>query len=192
MANSMDSHKALANSIVYSRSGFSYQSARSVEHAEPDLYLDFISFLAVAQKLEIDFLPITWQTALDEVGRGGTATIRQLLINLQMSFAFKRVLTSRKEDRYIFRELINEISVLGHPSIGEHPNIVSLEGICWDVLPYEKAWKVRPVLVFEKTQLGDLRNFADSDPGSNISVQDRLKLCNDVALALRDMQVKRE
>lgn len=33
-----------------------------IPKAEENLYFDFISILALAQKLEIDFLPVSWQT----------------------------------------------------------------------------------------------------------------------------------
>ena len=61
---------------VYAESGNDYQS---------DIHCDFLSFLGIAQMLRIDFLPITWQPALETVGHGGTAEIRQALVNLQMS-----------------------------------------------------------------------------------------------------------
>ena len=156
---------------------------------------NLITFLAIAQKLGIDFLPITWQPALSEVGAGGTAEIRQSLIHLQMSFAFKIVKdavwideideTQRlKEMKTGFQVLISEILVLGHPSVREHPNIVSLLGICWDILPSCRVWHL---LVFERTALGDLWSFAGSEEGKNISIETRLKLCADVATSVRDL-----
>lgn len=41
---------------------------------------DILTFLALAQKRNIDFLPITWYPALDAVGSGGTAEIRKALV----------------------------------------------------------------------------------------------------------------
>lgn len=154
-----------------------------------------ITFLAIAQKLEIDFLPILWQPALSEFGAGGTAKIRQSLIHLQMSFAFKIFKDAAwidaidesqrpKQIKTSFQVLISEISVLGHPSVREHPNIISLLGICWDILPSGCVW---PVLVFERAALGDLWIFAESEEGKNISIETRLKLCADVATAVRDL-----
>lgn len=165
-------------------------------HPQNRNHLDnLITFLAIAQKLEIDLLPITWQPALSQVGAGATAEIRQSLIHLQMSFAFKRFKDAAwidaidesqrpKEMKTGFRVLMSEIFVLRHPSVREHPNIISLLGICWDILPSGCVW---PVLVFERTALGDLWSFAESEEGKNISIETRLKICADVATAVGDL-----
>jgi len=96
-------------------------------------HYDFISFLAVAQRLGMGFLPITWQQALDLLGMGGTAEIRQSLINLQRSLVFKRNTLSTMSEESRYRTLISEVSILGHPAIRNHTNVVTLEGICWDI-----------------------------------------------------------
>ena len=176
-------------------SGTLSHHATPAEISHADIHYDFISFLAVAQRRKFDFLPITWQPALDDVGRGATAEIRQSFINLQMSFAFKRMtplnsLQQGERGYRAFRALISEVSVLGHPSIRKHPNVINLEGICWDVVGEEEA--VWPVLVFEKTQYGDLCKFMESDVGLRMSMGDRLKLCVDIATAVMDMHSSRE
>ncbi len=61
-----------------------------------------------------------------------------------MEFALKRFRQSHRSEEIIFRSLIAENWVLGHPSIYEHSNILRLEGVCWGVPPDEKVW---PVLV---------------------------------------------
>lgn len=181
--------------IQLSSSGRDFASVTSTNPPIDDLPYNLITFLAIAQKLEIDFLPITWQPALSEVGTGGTAEIRQSLIHLQMSFAFKVIKDAKRiekidetqrpsEVKSRFWALIREISVLGHPSVREHPNIISLLGICWDILPSGRVW---PVLIFEKAALGDLWRFAASEEGKNMSNKTRLKLCADVATAIRDL-----
>lgn len=175
--------------------GSEVSSAISAHPQNGNQLYNLITFLAIAQKLEIDFLPIIWQPALSKVGAGGTAEIRQSLIHLQMSFAFKIVHDAAwideidesqrpKEMKTVFQVLISEIIVLGHPSVREHPNIISLFGICWHILPSGCVW---PGLVFEKTALGDLWSFAESEEGKNISIETRLKLCADVATAIRDL-----
>jgi hypothetical protein len=78
--------------------------------------------------------------------------------------------------------------VLGHASTRNHPNIVDLQGICWDVASDDKVW---PVLVFEKSQYGDLHNFTTLSIGRELSVADRLKLCVDVSKAISDMHFNR-
>ena len=178
-------------------SGSASYSAAPAEPVVPDCPYDLISFLAVAQKLEIDFVPITWQPDLDAVGRGATAEIRQLLISLRMSFAFKRLRWSASglfDEGRTLQALISEIKILGHPSIRCHPNIIRLEGACWDIPPGDEKVEpeVWPVLVFEKMKHGDLDSFINSDTGKIICLDDRLKLCADVASAMVTMQACRK
>ena len=59
--------------ITYTSCGKIYQSARSVSSQNDN----FRDVLGAAQRLRIDFLPVRWQPALDEVVQGGTATVRQ-------------------------------------------------------------------------------------------------------------------
>lgn len=141
---------------------------------------DFISFAATAQRCQVDLLPITWQPALGIVGSGGFAEISQALMNVQMSFAFKRVLPRRQHES-TFSRLETEISVLSHPRIRHHPNIINLEGICWEFDINQRTW---PVLVFEKMERGDLFEFLKTTEGEALSLQERIELCSDVAHAL--------
>lgn len=152
-----------------------------------DAQIDLITFLATIQGLQVAILPITWQSARQPFGAGATSTINEALIDLQTSFAFKCVSEKQKREEpeaRIFQALISEITVLGHPFIREHPNIVELQGISWDIPSNDEIW---PVLVFEKTQLGDLYNFATSPVGRDLSVNERLELCVGVGTAIVDM-----
>jgi hypothetical protein len=142
----------------------------------PERSYNFISILALAENLNFDFLPTTWLPAIGTLGVGGTAEIRQDLVNMQMSFAFKRTTLDRDN---AFRALYSEISVLGHPAVRTHKNIIKLEGICWDVSPGDSA--VWPVLVFQKSTCGDLRQFMHSEAGRVLPVADVLSLLTDVA-----------
>ena len=169
--------------ISYTRSGEIGQSASSISDQEYDL----LDFLGVAQSLNIDLLPSTWQPTLDAVGKGGTAEIRQALINVQTSFAFKHFKhpNSAEQESQKWRALIAEISVLGNPTIRNHPNVVDIEGVCWDTVDGgEKVW---PVLVFEKTQFRDLDRFMKSGRGKELDSKSRLDMLFDVALAVRDL-----
>ena len=174
--------------ISFWRSGTLSGSATLAGPAKSGQYYDFVALLSVLQKLKIGILPITWQPALDVVGEGATAEIRQSLIHLQLSFAFKRLkrLEHRSSDNEnALRALISEISILGQPPVRIHPNIVRLEGVCWDYWPEdEQVW---PVLVFEKTTRGDLGKFLQSDAGRTTDIRDRLKFCSDVAAGLMAM-----
>jgi hypothetical protein len=171
-------------------SGKPIQSAAPEKGTVTDLHCDFISFLGIAQSLKIDFLPITWQPALDSLGQGATAELRQALVNLQMSFAFKRLVSTgpaqlEMDETENFRALIAEISILGHPSMRDHPNIIRLEGICWDLVSgSDKVW---PVLVFEKSQHGDLQAFMGRAEGKRLTLGERLNICANIALAVMDM-----
>jgi Protein tyrosine and serine/threonine kinase len=142
----------------------------------PESSYNFISILALTKNLNFDFLPITWLPAIETLGVGGTAEIRQDLVNMQMSFAFKRTTLNRDN---AFRALFSEISVLGHPAVRTHENIIKLAGICWDVSPGDST--VWPVLVFQKSTCGDLRQFMHSEAGRALPVTDALSLLTDVA-----------
>jgi hypothetical protein len=174
----------------FEKSGKLLRTAAPAKSTATDSQCDFLSFLSIAQNLKIDFLPITWQPALDGVGQGGTAKIRQALVNLQMSFAFKRLVSTgpaqtETDETRNFRALIAEISALSHPSIQDHPNIIGLEGICWDVVSSrEKVW---PVLVFEKARHGDLHTFMGQAKGKRLTIEERLNICVDIAIAVMDM-----
>ena len=166
-----------------------------------DAPYDFITFLAVAQKLQIEFLPLTWQPALEHIGRGGTSQITQALINLQTSFAFKRVQEWKgRDENELFQILIREIMLLRYPCVRNHPYIAELQGICWDVprefpieleaaeaADFQHTGKIWPVLVFEKSHYGDLSFFARSPMGRDLGFDERLKLCLHIGDALAVM-----
>ena len=183
MSISSDCNRDYSGLIEYTRSGIYSHSACSTWKDEHD----FLDFLGVAQNLKIDFLPISWQPALERVGEGGSAEIRQSLINIQTTFAFKRLKRSRSswEEAQRWHTLIAEISILGYLAVRKHRSIAHIEGICWDVITGgEEVW---PVLVFEKTRHGDLGMFMSSDLGKQLGSKERLDLLSDIALAIRDL-----
>ena len=146
---------------------------------------DFISFLAVAQYYEIDFVSLGWEQGRGRLGSGGTSEIWQSSLDKGKDFAFKRMrsaITDSDDQENGFNALVSEVSILSHPSIRHHQNIVNLEGISWENHP--KSQKVWPVLVLEKAPLGDLRSFMDSEEGRLTTMRDRLELCTDVASAI--------
>lgn len=149
---------------------------------------DLISFLAVAQYYEIDFVSVTWEKGRGQMGLGATSKIWQSSLSRRVDFAFKRTklaersLVDSQDEERAFNALVSEISVLRHPSIQHHQNIVNLEGICWEIPPQsERVW---PVLILEKSQLGDLESFMYSEEGRATTMHQRLGLCSDVANAL--------
>jgi hypothetical protein len=178
--------------ISYTKSRTSFESASPFQLRDPAGFFDLYSFLGVAQSLHVDFLPLTWQQALEDVGLGGTSRIRQAPINAQMSFVFKCLKEKAREDeRKAFQALISEISVLGHPSIRKHPYINRLEGVCWDVERTDIAHRIWPVLVFEKSPYGDMETFSSSIVFQQMSLRDRLDLCIDVGTAILYMHTSR-
>ncbi|KAL8688110.1 MAG: hypothetical protein Q9224_004970 [Gallowayella concinna] len=155
--------------------------------AEADAHQNLLSFLAIAQKYSVDFLPITWQSALEPFGEGGTAKISQAVVNIQMSLAFKRTKlstdsphsTSTAENEHrVYRALISELMVLEHPIIKEHPNVLKLEGICWEISKTKP--EVVPVLVFEKAPLGDLESHLLSERGKRLNFTEKRNVCADI------------
>ena len=138
-------------------------------------------FLSVIQKLGIDILPVTWN-ALKAFNRGGTADIHQAVVDIEITFAFKRAsrLLKQKKEAEAFWALISEVIVLGNPVIRDHPNIINIEGICFEI----DADDVRPVLVFEKAQLGDLEQFLGTTEWNDGLFDMQLSLCADIACAI--------
>jgi len=100
-----------------------------------------------------------------------------------MPLAFKRFHGNNDSDTD-FLPSISEVMVLSQPAIKMHPNIVNLEGICWEI----KHWteKAVPVLVFEKAAW-DLQQFMNVSEGRNMSLDDRLNLCADIGSAIRTL-----
>ncbi|RYO93033.1 hypothetical protein DL764_008053 [Monosporascus ibericus] len=165
---------------------------------------NFISFLAVSQRLEVPLLHVTWDPSRQLVGAGHSGQIAEAPLSLESSFAFKRIGSDDKIDdagAEIFHPLINEVAILRHQHIEGHPNVPELEGVCWDITPSKGSsssgtvttgrvneFNVWPVLVFEKSQYGDLYQFSQSPEGRELTLSDRLKICMDVGNAVAVLQ----
>jgi len=175
------------SSAAFSDGIFSRHSACS-KRTYSDRQNDLIAFLAIVQQCNVDYLPITWQPGLDDLGQGATGTISQSEVIKDLSFAFKRYNdkgnTDSRESDMDFLPLMSEVLILSQPPIQKHPHIVNLLGICWEIkLTTQKAV---PVLVFEKASC-DLQQFLNSDSGRNIPMEDRLKFCADIGSAMMTM-----
>jgi hypothetical protein len=143
---------------------------KSFAHVETKA--DIVTYLSVASAWQIDIIPYTWHPNLGNIGQGQTGGIQQSIANLQTSFAFQTF--DRLKPEIAFEEAISEIQVWGGSQIRGHPNIISLEGICWNVLA---PGDVLPVLVFEKTNLGSLSSFMQkNNEGSSIETQLRIAI----------------
>ena len=189
------------STLSYSISGSYFESAAP---EKADLRFDMVIFLGVAQIFGIDFLPVAWQPALDRIGEGATAEIRENFMDLQTSFAFKRPIfrftynLDEFESR-VLPSIIAEICALGIPSIRNHPNIMHLEGICWEICFQEGQNVTRkkpisdsrggivPVLIFEKTNHGDLHRFMTHRAEKPLAFTERLEICADIAKAIAEM-----
>lgn len=156
------------------------------EEVSSETYSDygFIDTIALFQRLGVDFLPVTYQAALGQLGSGGQADIYQAIVNVQTSFAFKLYEATRRQHACDFQRLINEVIMLTHPLIKNHPYIVTLEGFGWDI---QEDNNVSPVLVFEKAHMGDLDRFITSGIWLDVSFTQRLSICADIGIAIKDM-----
>lgn len=152
-----------------------FGSARQSACASAETEYDFLDFLGVAQSLSVDFLSIPWQSELGSIGEGATAEVYQNPINAKTAFAFKRLKYPRFDSIGSgLSVLLAEVSILGHFAIRNQQHIVNLEGICWDIVDDgEEVW---PVLVFEKSHHGDLKQFMTSGPGTRLDFEERLEL----------------
>lgn len=189
----------------YSRSGSDFDSATPQKGPER---CDLIDFLDVVQKNKVNFISIDWQQGLDLVGLGGTAEIRESLMNLQTSLAVKRrrfgvSCGSEELETQILPSLIAEISILSHPLFYQNINIVQLEGVGWEVhfkdydIPSREETidlsraRIIPTLIFEKTKHGDIHSFS-LHAGRDLGIDEKLNLCIGTAKAIADMHANSE
>ncbi|KAM0797076.1 kinase-like domain-containing protein [Usnea florida] len=150
---------------------------------------DATTFIAAVSELEIDHFPFTWYFGMGELGRGKTAQIQQSVINLETQFAFKRFTFPGSEEpneAQIIRAALIETLALSHPALRDHPNILKLHGVCWDISSSGNLF--RPVLVVEKTSLGDLGHFM-SKHGSAIDGNTRVEMCADVIRVVANLHI---
>lgn len=150
----------------------STSGSRHVESAEAN---DLITFLGELQRHEIALLPITWEPGLGMLGDGATARVAQSLVNKQTSLAYKRVFRRLDGDFDLYKRLSTELAILSFPPFRNHPNIVRLEGVCWEVLAGDVD--ILPVFVFEAANCGDLDSFMHSERGAASTIEARFRLC---------------
>ena len=174
------------NSALVSHSdGMFTRFSASTNRSNSDLQWDLIAFLSVVQKCSVDFLPITWQPTLGILGEGGSGTISQSAFAADMPLAFKRFHeggdSGSGDSGMDFLPLISEVLILSQRPIQEHPNIVTLKGVCWEIKPLTE--RAVPVLVFKKASW-DLQQFMNVSEGKNMSIDDRLEICADIGNAI--------
>jgi hypothetical protein len=177
---------------IFTRRYISDWEIQSTRGRKLDDKCDIVDFLAVVQYMGLDLLPIKWQSHLAPTGEGATSKINVSLINAEKSFAFKCVSERQRQMVQtqdisvadVFRTLINEVLVLAHHRFQGYPTLASLQGICWDIRSDNEVW---PVLVFEKSEFGDLHGFLMSTAGRKLGPIDRLQLCSEIGCAIADM-----
>jgi hypothetical protein len=148
---------------------------------------------------------ITWKAPLGpgtglygSLGTGGTAEVQQRTLNLRKSLAFKRPkIDANNEDSEAlisstqgtagaldgeYRNLTSEILVLCSESTRHHPNIITIEAVCWDF--DERTGVAWPILVFDKAEERDLETFMKTPRGRHLDNRKRLQLCQDIAIAM--------
>lgn len=87
----MSTERDLDSLITFTSSRRCFQSATLASAIATDTSYDFLTFLGVAQSLNLEFLPISWDAGEASIGQGGTAEISQPSISLETAFAFKRL-----------------------------------------------------------------------------------------------------
>ena len=148
---------------------FTPASAHKNNQEEPNL----ITFLGSLQKLQVPLLPISWYPGLESLWEGGSATLSQSIVSASACLAFKRFRrTDDPTERY--KALAVEIEILCRPLISSHPNVVDLEGVCWEV--DHQTRDIGPVLVFKKA-LCDFYQFAETSEANCLAPDQKMKLC---------------
>ena len=176
MFTSRHSEGMFSHLISHSDGTFSRYSA-SASRTNRDIQSDLIAFLSTVQKCNVDYLHITWQPALSTLGAGGSGTISQSTFLTKKPLAFKRFHDS--DDGFL--PMMSEVLILSQPPIQNHPNIVDLEGVSWEIKP--RTEKAVPVLIFEKASW-DLQQFMNVREGMDMTVEDRLNICADIGGAI--------
>lgn len=169
-----------------------------LQHSRSKSTYGLIDLFTLVQALGVPIVPISWESARGPLGRGGSGLVNQALLNLQTGLAFKCVSQDQKQKlkdakseserrlalMNIFRALMNEVGVLGYYQFREHRHIAELQGIYWEFTADDQ---VLPVLLFEKSLLGDLWTFLRSPTGRNLRLTERINLCVDVGVAIVDL-----
>ncbi|KAL1612048.1 hypothetical protein SLS60_000271 [Paraconiothyrium brasiliense] len=136
--------------------------------------------LSLAQTTAVDIFPIIHQPVLGDAGIGATTVIKQSFIGDGFELVFKEV-----ESGPAF---LRELSFLCVRSIRQHPFMVTLQGISWNIDDTQASPVIRPVMVFEKSSKGSLWSYMRSEVGRNLTVVQRLSFCIQVAIALGDLE----
>ena len=156
------------------------QTSTESEELVSGSHSDLISFLGYMQKSGIDFLPIKWQPAVPDLGRGGSARISQAAITLGISLAFKRVFFDGTNLEECFRQVSKEALILRHVYLINHKNFIKVEAFSLEIIAEPDT--LLPVLIFDKVPLGNLQDYLVSN--NTATFEERLGFCADILEAL--------
>lgn len=167
-------------SLVLDPPSFLEENFKQTCTAEEDEHYDFISLLGLAQKLDIPFLSITWQPALDLLGEGASAEVYQSTVYKSVALAFKDSMAKKTGKRKMgFKDIMREMLIVRAPFFHQlSPNIITLLGISWNIDPYEN--RVWPVLVYRKGLHGTLRNYICDQERMEETLKDTVSICSGV------------
>jgi hypothetical protein len=138
------------------------------------------SILALAQHAAVDFLPITYQSVLGNIGTGATTTVNQCFVGKGFDLAFKEVGSGLL--------LLHELAFVCSAPIRLHPFMVTLQGICWDIADSNNQAVIKPALVFEKSRRLNLWSFMHTEEGKALATIQRLSFCVQMSIALEDLE----
>jgi hypothetical protein len=159
-----------------------FTSATSAEGSENDSPVDLLDFLSIVDECKVDFLPVSWHEGLQPFDAGGSSNLSESFVDAKTNFAFKRFIRRNNHRSSDFRQISCEILTLQHEAVKLHPNFMNLLGICWESRP--QAESLKPVLVFPKAPLGNLRAFLYARDTKTVSINTRLSLCIDLIRAV--------
>jgi hypothetical protein len=183
---------------------FSYGDAPSkatistrIPETEELSHSNIIRVLSIATALDVNIFPFTWRPALEGLGEGATGRISQSPMNARISLAFKRLgrwnrsqgLSEAQFRALQDKALVSEMVALSCPELYGHPNIVNLEGLCWELSNEGHSLEAWPVLVFKKAEFGDLRRFLSLPEAEYLEIKDRLDICGEIGKALEVMHL---
>lgn len=165
-------------------------ASKSAGKSDTTKHNEFFRFLSICCSLKVTVLPLVWRSSLESLGEGATGQISQAALNARDLLAFKRFAPWRSQrglskaqfrsDQY--EAFVSEMTALQCGPLATHPNIVNLEGLCWEIT--SDADEVLPVLVYRQAQC-DLEEFLSLSEGLQCSVNDRMLICGEIARALK-------
>jgi hypothetical protein len=151
----------------------------------PEEDFDLATFLAIVQSIpDARILPLTpiFKTKYSKYGSSGQVCLPGTNITKE-GVAFKRF--HGISDSEVFQAATCEVIVLERPAFRQHPNVVNLLGVVFDVYAQNGVpYRVLPCLALELSELGSLSKFLDD---TEISTYQKLMFCLDIGNAIRTL-----